>query len=194
MVILFELVWLKRDIRLHDHAEIHHATQSGLPVLVLYVFEPSIWGHGDLSKRHEQFIRECLHEIESDAIKIPILYSTLEIIETLHTIQNHLGDFQLHAHTEHGITHTHERDKAVRKWMRQNQLAFHEYASCAIMRQAQKPTQSQFISHWEEFMNQPQYPKPSHIHAITLNHHIISSAHFYTSIQDVSEQCFIGSR
>lgn len=34
--------WLRRDLRLFDNAALSHALQSGLPVLVIFVFDPAI--------------------------------------------------------------------------------------------------------------------------------------------------------
>ncbi|CAM2996267.1 deoxyribodipyrimidine photo-lyase [Vibrio neptunius] len=34
------LVWLKRDLRLTDHAPLNAALRSGTPTLIFYVFEP----------------------------------------------------------------------------------------------------------------------------------------------------------
>ncbi|MEZ4935168.1 MAG: deoxyribodipyrimidine photo-lyase [Saprospiraceae bacterium] len=36
------IVWFKRDLRLRDHEPLARAQQDGLPVLMLYAFEPSI--------------------------------------------------------------------------------------------------------------------------------------------------------
>ena len=36
------LCWLRRDLRLHDHAALHHALKSGLPVACVFVFDSTI--------------------------------------------------------------------------------------------------------------------------------------------------------
>ncbi|PPD32707.1 MAG: hypothetical protein CTY19_10420 [Methylomonas sp.] len=36
------LVWFKRDLRVHDHAQLLHASRNG-PVLCLFIIEPSLW-------------------------------------------------------------------------------------------------------------------------------------------------------
>jgi len=44
------LVWLKRDLRLHDHPALSFAAGLG-PVLPLYIVEPSLWSGPDASAR-----------------------------------------------------------------------------------------------------------------------------------------------
>ncbi|MFZ1800689.1 MAG: deoxyribodipyrimidine photo-lyase, partial [Chitinophagaceae bacterium] len=34
--------WLRRDLRLNDNAALFHALNSGLPVLVLFIFDKKI--------------------------------------------------------------------------------------------------------------------------------------------------------
>ena len=57
------VVWFKRDLRVHDHAPLHQAAASGLPVLPLYVVEPGYWSQPFASRRHWHFIHDCLEEL-----------------------------------------------------------------------------------------------------------------------------------
>ena len=45
-----QVVWLKRDLRLQDHAALCSAARQG-PLLVLYVIEPEYWQLEDTSRR-----------------------------------------------------------------------------------------------------------------------------------------------
>lgn len=49
------IVWMKRDIRSQDHLPLHMAEEAGLPYLLLYLFEPTLMAHPDVSERHLQF-------------------------------------------------------------------------------------------------------------------------------------------
>ena len=40
-----DVVWLKRDARLHDHGPIADAQASGRPWLLLYIYEPDMLAH-----------------------------------------------------------------------------------------------------------------------------------------------------
>lgn len=50
------LVWLKRDLRLTDHAPLQAALTSGRPTLLLYLFEPMLLGDAHYSERHWRFV------------------------------------------------------------------------------------------------------------------------------------------
>jgi len=51
---LLQVVWFKRDLRLHDHPALNAAAMRG-PVLGLVVFEPLLWALPDASGRHAAF-------------------------------------------------------------------------------------------------------------------------------------------
>jgi len=40
------IVWFKRDLRINDHTPLLVASNSGIPVLPLYVVEPNYWQQG----------------------------------------------------------------------------------------------------------------------------------------------------
>ena len=55
-----EIIWFKRDLRVHDHAPLVAALASGRPLLPLYIVEPDLWAQPDASARHYEFLREAL--------------------------------------------------------------------------------------------------------------------------------------
>ena len=57
------LVWLKRDLRLRDHAPLLEATHSGHPVLLLYVIEPLALEDPHMDIRHWRFIWQSLEDL-----------------------------------------------------------------------------------------------------------------------------------
>ena len=56
------IVWFKRDLRLHDHSALNqaHEASKGGPLLCLYILEPELWAQTDMSGRHYAFLTECL--------------------------------------------------------------------------------------------------------------------------------------
>ena len=46
------IVWFKRDLRLLDHEPLHLAKADGKPVLLVYIFEPSLMAYHDSDIRH----------------------------------------------------------------------------------------------------------------------------------------------
>ena len=52
-----QLVWFKRDLRVHDNAALSSAAALG-PVMCVYIVEPSYWRSPDASQRQFDFLRE----------------------------------------------------------------------------------------------------------------------------------------
>ena len=58
------LVWLKRDLRCDDHEPLTTAATLG-SIVVLYVYEPEIYGAPEFDPAHHRFIDESLAELEA---------------------------------------------------------------------------------------------------------------------------------
>ena len=59
------IVWFKRDLRFTDHEPLFYAQQSGLPILLLYCFEPSVMRYDDSDVRHWRFVYESIHGLQT---------------------------------------------------------------------------------------------------------------------------------
>jgi deoxyribodipyrimidine photo-lyase len=63
------IVWLKRDFRLQDHAPLRAAEEDIIPYYIVYFLEPSLIHSPDTSLRHLQFaygsIMEMNRQLES---------------------------------------------------------------------------------------------------------------------------------
>jgi len=57
------IVWFKRDLCFTDHEPLYFAQQSSLPLLLVYIFEPSVMAFHDSDARHWRFIHESLTEM-----------------------------------------------------------------------------------------------------------------------------------
>ena len=60
-----DIVWFKRDLRLHDHAPLTAALANG-PVMPLYILEPELWQQPDMSGRQFGFLQECVEALARD--------------------------------------------------------------------------------------------------------------------------------
>ncbi|QJD77296.1 cryptochrome/photolyase family protein [Spirosoma rhododendri] len=56
------LVWLRRDLRLHDNAALYHALRSGKPVLPVFIFDKTILDA--LDDKHDRRVTFLVQEIE----------------------------------------------------------------------------------------------------------------------------------
>ena len=60
-----DVVWLKKDVRLHDHAPLSAACASGRPFLIVYLYEPDQLGHKTLHGSHVLFANEGLVDLDA---------------------------------------------------------------------------------------------------------------------------------
>ncbi|KAL4452102.1 hypothetical protein ABPG75_007764 [Micractinium tetrahymenae] len=59
------VVWLKRDLRIADHAALSAAAASGLPLVLLYLYEPALLAAVHFGRCHLDFINESLQELDA---------------------------------------------------------------------------------------------------------------------------------
>lgn len=58
------LCWLRRDLRLHDHAALHHALKSGLPVACVFIFDSTILDSLPADDVRLAFIHDSLLQVQ----------------------------------------------------------------------------------------------------------------------------------
>ena len=114
------VVWFKKDLRLHDHEALFNAMCANEPCLFLYIFEPILLNDSHYSKRHFNFIKQSLvdlqkqlHEINSDLLVVEA--DAKEVFSKLHekyTIN------QVFSHQETGILVTYQRDLALKEFFK----------------------------------------------------------------------------
>ncbi|MFZ6654786.1 FAD-binding domain-containing protein [Undibacterium sp. TJN19] len=134
----YSIVWFKRDLRLHDHLALCTAVSRG-PVLCLYVVEPSFWAQADAANQHYQFLLESLRELYTALRKnggqLHIL--TGEVTEVFAHIFTHQPFSAIYSHEETGNNVTYQRDKALARWCRTQQVEWHEFAQFGVVRRLQ---------------------------------------------------------
>ena len=63
------LVWFRRDLRLDDHAALHHALEKHDTVYCAFVFDTALLGerlaHGQTSSRQVAFMHACLQDLDA---------------------------------------------------------------------------------------------------------------------------------
>ena len=130
------IVWLKRDLRTQDHAPLHEAEQSGLPYIIVFLFEPDMIGHPDTSERHLQFVYHSIQAINK--VLLPVNKTT----QILYGGADEIFSFLLQAfdvknvfsHQESGIQLTYTRDKRVQQLFKQHGVAWMEFKRDGIIR------------------------------------------------------------
>src|SRR5579859_3971954 len=58
------LLWLRRDLRLHDHPALRAAMDDGGPVVPVFCLDPRLLGGRHASGPRTQFLLECLADLD----------------------------------------------------------------------------------------------------------------------------------
>jgi deoxyribodipyrimidine photo-lyase len=146
------IVWFKRDLRLTDHEPLYFALQSKLPILLIYIFEPSVMAYHDSDVRHWRFVFESLKEMNER------LKNTNTEIYMFHNETNIVFEMLAHQFTIHTIFSseeignglTYERDKSMKKLFAINNISWKEYQTNGIVRRLK--TRNNWEKLWDSQM------------------------------------------
>lgn len=157
---LINIVWFKRDLRLRDHEPLQAALADGLPVLLLYIFDPIIWADPNYSERHLRFVKESLLDLNEqlrnfcigdNPPQISIFQGKIvDIFTQINVIKNISKIF---SHEEIGLKVTYDCDKSITKFSKENNIQWIEY-QCNGVKRAIKDRES-WVKDWYAFMTKP---------------------------------------
>jgi deoxyribodipyrimidine photo-lyase len=130
------IVWFKRDLRLHDHAPLRSACNAGLPTLLLYLFEPSVMQHYDSDVRHWRFVWESLCDMQRqlDTRQLKLLICHGEAADIFNALCSQYAVHTVFSHQEIGNNHTFARDKRLKILFRQQGVFWQESRTSGIFR------------------------------------------------------------
>lgn len=160
------VVWFKRDLRIHDHEVLTKAAQSG-DVLPLYIIEPGLWKQKDLSCRQYQFLVDSLIELNLSLEKLGqgLIIKVGEAIEILEAIHNKFTISKLWSHQETWNGWTYERDKLIKKWSKASGIIWNEYSQNGVVRCLKN--RDSWSNNWYKQMNEPLFSSPDLINKVT---------------------------
>ncbi|MBB6228562.1 deoxyribodipyrimidine photo-lyase [Polymorphobacter multimanifer] len=160
-----EIVWFKRDLRVHDHAPLTAAAAaaSGRPVLPLYIIEPSLWAQADMSGRQFAFLAETLADLDRSlaARGARLVVRVGEAVAVLDELHKAHGVHAVHAHEETGNLWSFARDRAVRRWARGAGVGVHEVRQHGVWRALDN--RNDWAARWDAMMAAPRLPAPAAI-------------------------------
>ncbi len=169
-----ELVWFKRDLRIRDHAALTAATARG-PVLCVYVYEPQLLHARDHDAMHLGFVNECLDDLEQSlAARGATLHRrTGDVPHVFTELQHELAALdepsriaRIWAHEEATGWIAYQRDRVMRRWCKDQGIAFHELPQTGVVRRL--ASRDGWASAWEERMAAAPLPAPRVIEGVTL--------------------------
>ncbi|MFZ6815404.1 FAD-binding domain-containing protein [Undibacterium sp. Rencai35W] len=155
----YSIVWFKRDLRIHDHLALHTAAAHG-QVLCIYVIEPRIWGHADAANQHYQFVLESLRELytalRQSGGQLHVL--TGDVPKVFQQLYAALPFHSIYSHEETGNALTYQRDLALGRWCRQQQVTWQEFPQFGVVRRL--ASRNAWHTHWDAHVQQPCLPVP----------------------------------
>ena len=148
------IVWFKRDLRLLDHEPLQLAQVDARPVLLLYVFEPSLMAYHDSDVRHWRFVYESLLELnvrlEPYGAKIAIFHN--EVLEVFKLIKTQFEIKKVFSSQESGNGLSYERDKTMNLFFKENEINWVECQTNGVVRRLKSRKQWPML--WDAYMNE----------------------------------------
>ncbi len=169
------IVWFKRDLRLTDHEPLYCALQSELPLLLIYIFEPSVMAYHDSDVRHWRFVFESLKEmnerLKTTNTKIYIFHN--EAKDVFEVLAHQFNIHSIFSSEEIGNGLTFERDKAMKILFLKNRILWNEYQTNGIVRGLK--TRQNWEKLWENQMTkQPNLVKENGWNMVELDQSIFN--------------------
>lgn len=154
-----QIVWFKRDLRVHDHRALAMAARRG-PVLPLFIAEPGLWQQPDMSGRQWAFVEESLIELrrELGALGQPLIIRVGDAVEVLERARRRFADIALWSHEETGNGWTYARDLSVAAWAKAASVDWTEVRQAGVIRRLK--SRNGWAKRWDAFMAEPETSPP----------------------------------
>ena len=153
-------MWLKRDLRVHDHPALTLAASLG-PVLPAYVVEPELWFQPDASARQWAFVAESLAGLREDlaGIGAPLVVRVGDAVQVLEGLCRRHRINRIVSHEETGNLWTYARDRRVAAWARAAGVEWTEVPQSGVVRRL--PSRDIWTASRDGFMAAPAPPVPA---------------------------------
>ena len=154
-----QIVWFKRDLRIHDHRPLLEASRCGA-VLPLLVVEPQLWQQPDAAARQWAFAAESIAELRQElaALGQPLVVRVGDVVTVLERARRQLGVAGLWSHEETGNGWTFARDRRVAGWARCHGIPWRELPQFGVVRRL--GSRDGWARRWEARMAEPMEPPP----------------------------------
>ncbi len=130
------IVWFKRDLRLIDHEPLFAALQQPLPVLLLYIFEPSVMAYDDSDVRHWRFVFESILDVQKrlNAKQFQLYYCHDEAETVFSKLVDQFAIQSVFSHQEVGNRLTYDRDIQMQGFFQKHCISWKEYQLHGVIR------------------------------------------------------------
>ena len=147
------LLWFKRDLRVYDHEPLQKAIETGLPIVLFYVFEPTLMAYPDWNIRHGRFVFQSILDLENryPNLKVTVFQGEMDVV--LAHFQESFEVKYLFSYEETGTKPSFERDKQIKTFLSQQGIIWNETPTNAVVRGAKN--RIDWDKHWNAQMNAP---------------------------------------
>lgn len=151
------VLWFKRDLRLFDQPLIEHAIALGRPVIMLYIFEPTVFNSEHYSSRHHRFVWESVEEMKRMAsLKNQMFYAVeSEALDVFTALINAIGIYDVISVQEVGLEVTYNRDRKLKEWFHAQNIPWKEIKYSGIRRGLK--SRKGFNEYWYSYMEAQQH-------------------------------------
>jgi deoxyribodipyrimidine photo-lyase len=147
------VLWFKRDLRIVDNEALFQGLKSELPLLCLYIFEPSLMQYDDSDERHWRFIYESLqdlqHQFKNFNSKIYIFHR--EAIKVFADLSSIFEIDTVFSHQEIGNKLSYDRDLNMSAFFSENNIKWREFQTNGIIRKLK--SRKNWNEWWEKTMS-----------------------------------------
>lgn len=152
-----DVVWFKRDLRLQDNEAIYNALKSNKRLLFIYIFEPSLINDPHYDKRHWDFIKQSLVDLNKDLEKYnsKVLCAETEVVTAFNQLLASYSVNTVFSHQETGLLKTYNRDKEFARYCRNNSIKWEENNNNGVLRGLLNRTD--WFDKWEDYMCNAQF-------------------------------------
>ena len=156
---MINIVWFKRDLRVHDNEALTSAAKDGL-VLPLYIYEPSLWEQEEMSFTKRAFLRVSLEELNLALKELGqgLIIKKGNAVEILDNLNERHGIRGLYSHQETWNGWTYKRDLEVRRWLKSKGIRWHESRQNGVIRSLKD--RNGWAKNWQSQMTVPLFKAP----------------------------------
>ncbi len=150
--------WFKRDLRLFDNDALFHALESDHPLLLLYVYEPSLEEDKHYSERHWRFVFESIEDLNSvlNKQKVKLLVVHAEVIPVFEKIRERYSIHSVYSTEETGIRLTFNRDLQFSEFCKTASINWYEFQNGGVKRGLRN--RDTWRKQWYTYMSTPVRP------------------------------------
>ena len=147
--------WFKRDLRLIDNQALIDAINSKIPLLLLYLFEPKLIDDNHTSKRHINFIKESISDLNKSLKKFDthIHVYKCELTNFFQRLLKNYNVKSVFSTEETGLDYTFQRDKNFKVFCKENNIKWVEHPRIGVFRA--RKNREKWIENWKEQMSLP---------------------------------------